>query len=60
VTWNCSLRSRENKEVFMFDLEERWTWLLPALSMTVAVVILLLATVAFVEWSEQRAQRRHR
>jgi hypothetical protein len=60
VTWNCSLRSRENKEVFMFDLEERWTWLLPALSMTVAVVILLLATVAFVEWSEQRTQRRHR
>jgi hypothetical protein len=54
VTWNCSLPSRENKEVvIMFDLE-RWTWLVVGLMPTVAVVILMLAAVVFVEWSEQR------
>lgn len=37
----------------MFDFE-RWTWLVAGLTPSVAVVIVLLATVVFVEWSEQR------
>jgi hypothetical protein len=37
----------------MLDLE-RWTWLVVGLTPTVAVVILLLAAVVLVEWSEQR------
>jgi hypothetical protein len=57
VTRDSSLVSTTDKEVFMFGFEQRWTWLVPGLSLTVAVVIVLLAAVVFVEWSEQRTQR---